>query len=72
MIRVLVVDDHPALRAAIRDLLESTDGITAAGEAVDGREALDLADRVEPDVVLMDLSMPNMMSGIEATRRLRC
>lgn len=69
MIRVLVVDDHPAVRAAVRDLLESTDGITTVAEAGDGREALELAEIVNPDVVLMDLTMPNM-SGIEATRRL--
>ncbi|RBY95667.1 DNA-binding response regulator [Blastococcus sp. TF02-8] len=68
-IRVLVVDDHPTVRAAVLDLLESTDGIVAVGEASDGQEALHLAEAVDPDVVLMDLTMPRM-SGIEATRRL--
>jgi DNA-binding NarL/FixJ family response regulator len=69
VIRVLVVDDHSTVRAAILDLLGSTDGMVAVGEARDGREALELAQLVGPDVVLMDLTMPNM-SGIEATRRL--
>lgn len=69
MIRVLVVDDHPTVRAAILDLLGSTDGMVAVGEARNGREALELAELVGPDVVLMDLTMP-LMSGIEATRRL--
>lgn len=69
MIRVLVVDDHPTVRAAVLDLLESADGMTVVAEAADGREALELAKICGPDVVLMDLTMPNM-SGIEATRRL--
>lgn len=69
MIRVLVVDDHPTVRAAILDLLGSADGMVAVGEARNGREALELAQLVGPDVVIMDLTMP-IMSGIEATRRL--
>lgn len=67
MIRVLVVDDHPAVRAAILDMLEATDGLTAVGQAGDGREALDVVEALRPDVVLMDVTMPNM-SGLEATR----
>ena len=67
MIRVLVVDDHPVVRAAVQNLLEAADGLTPAGEAVDGREAVDLAHSVRPDVILMDVSMPSM-SGLEATR----
>ena len=69
MIRVLVVDDHPVARAAIRELLDDTDGVATVGEAVDGREAVDLAMSVRPDVVLMDVAMPTM-SGLEATRLL--
>ena len=69
MIRVLVVDDHPVVRAAIRELLDDTDGVATVGEAVDGREAVDLAMSVRPDVVLMDVAMPTM-SGLEATRLL--
>jgi DNA-binding NarL/FixJ family response regulator len=68
-IRVLVVDDHAGVRAALVDLLGETGGIAVVGEATDGRDALDLAARLHPDVVLMDVSMPNM-SGLEATRLL--
>jgi DNA-binding NarL/FixJ family response regulator len=66
-IRVLVVDDHAGVRAALVDLLGETGGIAVVGEATDGRDALDLAARLHPDVVLMDVSMPDM-SGIDATR----
>lgn len=69
MIRVLVVDDHPVVRATVVDLLESTGRLLVVGEAVDGLEAIERAGQAEPDVVLMDVAMPNM-SGIEATRRL--
>ena len=69
MIRVLVADDHPVVRAAVLDLLHETDGVCAIGEAVDGQEAVELAESARPDVVLMDVSMPNL-SGLEATRLL--
>jgi len=69
VIRVLVVDDHPVVRAAVIDLLESTAGVSVVGQAVDGLDAIERAEQVKPDVVLMDVTMPNM-SGIEATRRL--
>ena len=69
-IRVLVVDDHAAVRAALVELLSATDGMVVVGEAGDGRQAVDLAADLRPDVVLMDVSMPNM-SGLEATRLLR-
>jgi CheY-like chemotaxis protein len=69
MIRVLVADDHPVVRAAVLDLLHETDGVCAIGEAVDGQEAIDLAGSARPNVVLMDVSMPNL-SGLEATRLL--
>lgn len=65
MIRVLVVDDHPMVRAVVVDLLEATDGMSVVGEAGDGHDALGLIERTKPDVVLMDVSMPKM-SGIEA------
>ena len=69
MIRVLVVDDHPLARAAIVDMIASTAGLVLAGAAHDGREGIALAEHVDPDIVLMDVSMPGL-SGIEATRRL--
>jgi two-component system, NarL family, response regulator LiaR len=69
-IRVLVVDDHAVVREGLRTFLELQDGIEVVGEAADGREAVDLAERVEPDVVLMDLVMPRM-DGVQAMRALR-
>ena len=67
MIRVLVVDDHPMALAAVVDMVASAAGLTLVGTATDGRQGVALAERVEPDLVLMDVSMP-VMSGIEATR----
>lgn len=69
MIRVLVVDDHPAVRTAVVNMLDSTSGVTAVGAAPDGRQGVELAGRTKPDIILMDVSMP-IMSGIEATRRI--
>jgi NarL family two-component system response regulator LiaR len=69
-IRVLVVDDHAVVREGLRSFLDLQDGIAVVGEAGDGREAVDAAERLRPDVVLMDLVMPNV-DGVEAMRRLR-
>jgi DNA-binding NarL/FixJ family response regulator len=69
LIKVLLVDDHRLVRAGLQSLLDATDDIRVVGAAADGREALELATGLEPDVVLMDLSMPGM-GGVEATRRL--
>ena len=66
-IRVLVVDDQALVRGSFRVLVETTPGMTVAGEAANGVEAVDLARRERPDVVLMDVRMP-VMDGIEATR----
>ncbi len=68
-IRVLVVDDHPVVRRGIRSLLSEEEGIEVIGEAVDGEEALQQAEELRPDVILMDLVMPGM-SGIEAIQRI--
>ncbi|MDH6181975.1 DNA-binding NarL/FixJ family response regulator [Microbacteriaceae bacterium SG_E_30_P1] len=69
MIRVLVVDDHPIVRAGIVSLLDSADDIDVIGEAADGLEAVTLAATLEPDLVLMDLRMPEL-DGDEATSRI--
>ena len=58
MIRVLVVDDHAFVREGLRTFLELQDGIEVVGEAADGEEAVAAAERLQPDVVLMDLVMP--------------
>lgn len=69
MIRVVLVDDHSVVRLGLRSLLDAAPDIDVVGEASDGEEALTLAGRVEPDVVVMDLSMTGM-GGAEATREL--
>ena len=68
-IRVLVVDDHAIVREGICTLLRLTQDIETVGEAANGREAVDMAKKLKPDVVLMDVAMP-VMEGVEATRRL--
>ena len=69
MIRVLLVDDHGLVRAGLERLLATADDVEVVGAAADGAEAIELARRLQPDVVLMDLSMPNV-DGIAATREL--
>ena len=68
-IRVLVVDDHAIVRKGICALLSEIAGIEVVGEAADGREAIGQAERLKPDVILMDLLMPHV-DGIEATRQI--
>ena len=69
MIRVLLVDDHRLLLAGLRSLLDAVDDVEVVGTAADGVEAVELADSLEPHVVLMDLSMPRM-GGVDATREI--
>jgi len=68
-IKILLVDDHRILRAGLRGLLEKEPDLKVMAEADDGRSAIDLAKKLSPDVILMDISM-NDMNGIEATRQI--
>jgi DNA-binding NarL/FixJ family response regulator len=68
-IRVLLADDHTMVRAGFRSLIEGLEGFEVIAEAADGREALELARRLKPDVVLSDIAMPEL-GGLELTARL--
>jgi DNA-binding NarL/FixJ family response regulator len=68
-IRILLADDHALVRQGFRLILETQPDMEVVGEAANGREAVELAQRLSPDVVIMDVGMPEM-GGIEATRRL--
>jgi DNA-binding NarL/FixJ family response regulator len=70
VIRVLIADDHAVVRQGLRTFLELQDEIEVVGEAADGIEALELVQRAEPDVALLDLVMPRL-GGLEAIRRIR-
>jgi DNA-binding NarL/FixJ family response regulator len=69
-IRILIADDHPILRAGLRELIDSEPGLEMAGEASNGREAVKLAQELKPDVILMDLIMPDI-SGVEAIQEIK-
>ncbi|HEX5493303.1 MAG TPA: response regulator transcription factor [Mycobacteriales bacterium] len=69
MIRVLIVDDHAIVRAGLSQLVGTTDDLDLVGEATDGEQAVEMAARLRPDVVLMDLSMPGV-DGVQATGRI--
>jgi NarL family two-component system response regulator LiaR len=69
IIRVMVVDDHPVVRRGMKSLLEEEDDIELVGEAVNGKDAIEKVEILKPDVILMDLVMPEM-NGIEAIERI--
>lgn len=68
-IRVLLADDHAIVREGLRALLDEEGDIEVVGQAADGRDAVDQAQHLEPDVVVMDIGMPRL-NGVEATRRI--
>ena len=67
-VRIMIADDQALVRAGFKMILDAEDDIEVVGEAVDGVQAVDMARRLKPDVVLMDIRMPEL-DGIEATRR---
>ena len=69
MLRILIADDHEVARRGIRALLESHHGWEVCGEAKDGRETIEMASRLNPDLVLLDIGMPNL-NGLEAARQI--
>jgi DNA-binding NarL/FixJ family response regulator len=69
-LRILIADDHSVVRAGLRALLESRPGWEVVAEASDGREAVEKATKLKPDVAVLDIGMP-LLNGVEATRRIR-
>ncbi len=69
-IRIMLADDHPLLRQALRDVLEKQPDLEVIAEASDGEEAVKLATELNPDVVIMDISMPEL-NGLEATKQIK-
>ncbi|WP_017755299.1 response regulator transcription factor [Calidifontibacillus oryziterrae] len=67
--KVLLVDDHPVFRSGLKNILISENDFTIIGEASNGREAIEIVSDIQPDIIIMDVSMPDM-DGIEATREI--
>jgi DNA-binding NarL/FixJ family response regulator len=70
MIKILIAEDHALVRSGIRALLEKAGDVLVVGEAANGQEVIELAEKLHPDIVLMDIMMPRM-NGIQAAERLR-
>src|SRR5713226_6330385 len=72
MIRIIIADDHPIVRDGLRKLLKLEDDFEVVGEAADGREVLDRVQELDPDVLLLDLRMPNLdgLSTLQAMAQL--
>jgi two-component system NarL family response regulator len=68
--RILLVDDHTLMREGLRAILDANSEIEVTGESSDGREALEIAGRIQPDIVVMDVGMPEL-NGFEATRQMK-
>lgn len=69
-IKIMVVDEHKILREGLSSLINKQPNMKTIGEATDGREAIEIANKLSPDLVLMDVTMPNL-NGIEATRKIK-
>ena len=67
-IRIIVADDHTLIRETLSDFLQEQDGLEVVGRAADGEAVMALTSQFQPDVIIMDVSMPPVLSGLEATR----
>jgi len=69
-LRIIIADDHEVMREGVRRLIEKEEGWEVCGEATDGRQAVALAEKLQPEVVVLDLAMPEL-NGLEATRQIK-